>query len=81
VNDSVDVYLRRHDALSQQVVQLSPTNRPTLVYTEELPSGELLRFIGRILRRVTPSIPSSYPGFTIGMGKLERLGYNLVKVA
>jgi len=46
-----------------QEVQLSPTNRPTLVHTDVMVSRAAL------------------PGFIFVTGKLEWLGYNLVKVA
>jgi len=50
------------------------------VHAEELPSAE--RFIGRILRSSLP-LPgdANNPLEQFGMGKLERLGYNLVKIA
>jgi len=74
------------DLCTRPVNQLSLTNLLTLVHAvlccRKLPSGERLRLIGRIfhfglpLSHETPSIP-----YISGTGKLEWLGYNLVKVA
>jgi len=63
---SLYVYCFAKNIPLTQEAQLSPTNRPTFVHAEQLPSGECLRFIGRILRllhtlfHLTPSNPSSY---------------------
>jgi len=90
---SLSVCLSRGSTV-QQKAQLSLTNRPTLVRAmlccQELPSGEWLRFIKGIFRLLpTYSSPVWRPkwggslraiGFIFSVGKLEWLGYNLMKI-
>jgi len=80
----------------QQEVQLSLTNHPTLVHTnvkifdiQVLPSGEWLQFTGRIFLLLPTPLPldalneGGSPrsiGSISGVGELECLGYNLVKI-
>jgi len=52
---SILILLEPYSVLDGAVAQLK--NRPTLVHAEELPSGEWLRFIGRILRLSPAYLP------------------------
>jgi len=63
----------------RQETQLSPTNRPTRLHADV----PWLRFIGRILRVLPTLLPFDGLVHTdcLVWGKLEWLGYNLVKVA
>jgi len=54
----------------------------SMLCCKELPSGESLRLTGRIFILLPNPLPSdTLNGFKFGMGKLEWLGYSLVKVA
>jgi len=58
-NDDLCIREKFRTALQygKQEAQLSLTNRPTLVCCQELPSGEWLRFIGRVFRPLHTPLP------------------------